>query len=106
MLKNGLLGSNVLPAYFRESQSLPAYLTRFPFIAVLTRARGASHYAQDDRLFLRAKSVLDREILKSVAEQMMTSGEVSVEGKALRVTRTGSRRLRTVRFLMGDTEYQ
>ena len=36
----------------------------------------------------------------------MTSGEVSVGGKALRATRTGSRRFRTVRFVMGGKEYQ
>ena len=49
---------------------------------------------------------MDREVLKSVAEQMMTSGEVSLDGKALRVTRTGSRRFRTVRFVMDGVEYQ
>lgn len=36
----------------------------------------------------------------------MTSGEVSLDGKALRVTRTGSRRFRTVRFVMDGVEYQ
>ena len=50
--------------------------------------------------------MLDHEILKSVAEQMMTSGEVSVGGKALRVIRTGARRFRTVRFVMDGVEYQ
>jgi hypothetical protein len=50
--------------------------------------------------------MLDHEILKSVAERMMTSGEVSVEGKSSRVTRTGAQRLRTVRFAMGGREYQ
>jgi len=50
--------------------------------------------------------MLDHEILKSVAEQMMTSAEVSIAGKNLRVTRTGSRRLRTVRFAMDGVEYQ
>jgi hypothetical protein len=50
--------------------------------------------------------MLDHEILKSVAEQMMTSGEVIVDGKNLRVTRTGARRFRTVKFAMGGTEYQ
>ena len=46
------------------------------------------------------------ELLKSVAEQMMASGEVSVGGKTVRVSRTGSRRFRTVRFLIDGVEYQ
>ncbi|HTS06700.1 MAG TPA: hypothetical protein VMP68_14050 [Candidatus Eisenbacteria bacterium] len=50
--------------------------------------------------------MVDREILKSVAEQMMTSLEVSVGGKMSRVTRTGSRKFRTVRFVMDGVEYQ
>jgi len=50
--------------------------------------------------------MLDREILKSVAEQMMGAGEVVVEGRKSKVTRTGARRLRTVRFVMGGKEYQ
>ena len=36
----------------------------------------------------------------------MTSGEVSVGGKILRVMRTGARRFRTVRFVMDGVEYQ
>ena len=36
----------------------------------------------------------------------MTSGEVSVGGKNLRVTRTGARQFRTVRFVMDGVEYQ
>ena len=50
--------------------------------------------------------MLDHEILKSVAEQMMTAGEVSVDGKGSRVMRIGARRFRTVKFVMGGTEYQ
>ena len=50
--------------------------------------------------------MLDHEILKSVAEQMMGGLEVTVEGRASRVTRTGAQRLRTVRFVMGGKEYQ
>jgi len=50
--------------------------------------------------------MLDKTILSSVAEQMMTSGEVSIGGKILRVSRTGSRRFRTVRFLVDGVEYQ
>jgi hypothetical protein len=45
-------------------------------------------------------------MLSSVAEQMMSGREVSVEGRSSRVSRTGSQRLRTVRFLMGGREYQ
>ncbi len=36
----------------------------------------------------------------------MGGAEVEVEGRAFRVTRAGSQRLRTVRFLMGGKEYQ
>jgi len=44
--------------------------------------------------------------LKSVAEQMMTAGEVSIGEKTWRVTRTGTRRFRTVKFVMDGAEYQ
>src|SRR5579864_4011118 len=50
--------------------------------------------------------MLDHEVLKSVAEQMMAGNQVEIEGKTFRVTRTGSKRLRTVRFVMGGKEYQ
>ena len=50
--------------------------------------------------------MVDHEILKAVAEQMMSGAEVVVSGKTIRVTRTGSGRLRTVRFPMGGREYQ
>jgi hypothetical protein len=50
--------------------------------------------------------MLDSSGLRAVAEQVMTGTEVVVEGKAFRVTRTGSRRFRTVRFFMGGREYQ
>jgi hypothetical protein len=50
--------------------------------------------------------MLDHEILKSVAEQMMSASEVVAEGRRSRVTRTGARRLRTVRFVMGGKEHQ
>jgi hypothetical protein len=50
--------------------------------------------------------MLDHNTLSAVAEQMMGGLEVTVEGKASRVTRTGAQRLRTVRFVMGGREYQ
>ena len=50
--------------------------------------------------------MLDHEILKSVAEQLMTQEIVTVEGPASRVTRTGTLRLRTARFLIGGKPYQ
>jgi len=50
--------------------------------------------------------VLDHTMLSSVAEQMMSGRGVSVEGRSSRVSRTGAKRLRTVRFLMGGREYQ
>jgi YD repeat-containing protein len=51
-------------------------------------------------------SMLDRELMRSVAAQMMNSSSVDVDGTTLRVKRTGSGRLRTVRFLMNGNEYQ
>jgi hypothetical protein len=50
--------------------------------------------------------MLDHEILKSVAEQMMNGAQVVVDGRASKVARTGARRFRTVRFVMGGKEYQ
>ena len=50
--------------------------------------------------------MLDHTTLSSVAEEMMAGLAVVVEGKSSRVTRTGSGRLRTVRFLMDGKKYQ
>ena len=50
--------------------------------------------------------MLDHAGLSSVAEQMIAGREVVVEGKTSRVTRTGSQRLRTVRFVLAGLEYQ
>ncbi len=50
--------------------------------------------------------MLDHAVLTSVAEQMMGGAEVVVEGRAEKVMRTGTRRLRTVRFEMGGKGYQ
>lgn len=45
-------------------------------------------------------------MVSSVAEQMMSARAVVVEGRNSRVSRTGVKRLRTVRFLLSGTEYQ
>jgi hypothetical protein len=50
--------------------------------------------------------MLDHSVLKSVAAQMLSRTSVEVEGRTARVTRTGSRRFRTVRFVMDGKEYQ
>ena len=50
--------------------------------------------------------MLDHAVMKSVAEQLMSGPEVVVEGRTFRVSRTGSRRFRTVRFVAGGEEYQ
>ena len=50
--------------------------------------------------------MLDKELMRSVATQMMNSSLVDVDGMTLRVKRTGSGRLRTIRFLMNGNEYQ
>ena len=50
--------------------------------------------------------MLDHGVLKSVAEQLMSTTTVVAEGRTSPVMRTGSRRFRTVRFAMGGREYQ
>ena len=50
--------------------------------------------------------MLDKVALGAVAEAMMAEMEVVVDGRNSRVTRTGSRKFRTVRFEMGGREYQ
>ena len=49
---------------------------------------------------------LDHSVLSLMAEQMMSGDEVVVAGQRFRVTRTGARRFRTVRFPMGGGVYQ
>ncbi|MGA2686728.1 MAG: hypothetical protein ABSE85_01530 [Candidatus Korobacteraceae bacterium] len=50
--------------------------------------------------------MLDAELLKSIAAQLMTSASVSVDGKSAPVRRTSQQRLRTAAFKVGDHEYQ
>lgn len=50
--------------------------------------------------------MLDHAVLAAAAEQMMSGDEVVVEGRASKVMRTGARRFRTVRFVMGGKGYQ
>ena len=50
--------------------------------------------------------MLDHAVLANIVEQMMSGTDVILEGRKLRVSRTGSQRLRTLRFLMGGKEYQ
>ena len=49
---------------------------------------------------------LDHEKLSAVVQQMMTGSVVSPAGNPVKVERTGSQRLRTVRFEMDGREYQ
>ncbi|HEX6821315.1 MAG TPA: hypothetical protein VF123_04600 [Candidatus Sulfotelmatobacter sp.] len=49
---------------------------------------------------------LDHDSLKDLADQMMSGSVVSIGEKRIKVERTGSRRLRTVRFEIGGREYQ
>jgi hypothetical protein len=48
----------------------------------------------------------DRAALLAVADQLMSGAEVAVEGRTSRVTRTGSLRLRTAKFIAAGREYQ
>ena len=49
---------------------------------------------------------LDHEKLSAVAQEMMSGSVVSVAGKTVKVERTGSQKLRTVRFEVDGREYQ
>jgi len=50
--------------------------------------------------------VVDSGALLAVAKQLMSGKIVEVEGKSFKVTRTGSKRLRTARFRFGGRGYQ
>lgn len=50
--------------------------------------------------------MLDHALFQSVAEQLLSRAQIEVDGRASRVTRTGSLRLRTARFLVHGREYQ
>lgn len=52
------------------------------------------------------EQMLDHAVLASVAEQLMSGSEVLIGRARFAGRRTGSRRFRTVRFLMGGAEYQ
>ena len=50
--------------------------------------------------------MLDAELLKSIAAQLMTSTSVSLNGKSVPVRRTSAQRLRTVAFRVEGHRYQ
>ena len=50
--------------------------------------------------------MLDAELLKSIAAQLMTSTFVNIAEKSVPVRRTSSRRLKTVAFSVGGHRYQ
>jgi hypothetical protein len=50
--------------------------------------------------------LIDSATLLAVAEQLVSGKNLEVEGKKFKVTRTGSRHLRTARFELGGREYQ
>ena len=50
--------------------------------------------------------MLDAELLKSIAAQLMTSASVRVEGKSTPVRRTSRQHLRTAAFTVGGHKYQ
>ncbi|HVN20823.1 MAG TPA: hypothetical protein VMU05_18690 [Dongiaceae bacterium] len=49
---------------------------------------------------------MNDDVLKSVAEQLMTGRQITIEGRSTPVTRTGTLRLRTARFRVEGKEYQ
>ena len=50
--------------------------------------------------------MLDAELLKSIAAQVMTSASVSLNGKSVPVRRTSSQRLKTAAFSVEGQRYQ
>jgi hypothetical protein len=50
--------------------------------------------------------MLDLELMKSVAEQMMGPGKVIIAEKSVPITRTSYQRLKTARFDMDGKQYQ
>ena len=50
--------------------------------------------------------MLDAELLKSIAAQVMTSAFASIDGKSVPVRRTSTQRLRTVAFNVEGYRYQ
>ncbi|HET7208732.1 MAG TPA: hypothetical protein VFI95_19295 [Terriglobales bacterium] len=50
--------------------------------------------------------MLDLDLLRSIAPQLRGGTAVEVQGKKLRVGRTSTQRLNTVRFTMNGHEYQ
>jgi hypothetical protein len=57
-------------------------------------------------LKLEISIMLDHAIFQSVAEQLLTNPQIVVDGRTSPVTRIGSLRLRTARFLAQGREYQ
>ena len=49
--------------------------------------------------------MLDTSLLSSVAKQLMSADKVEIEGRRLRIHRTGKQGLRAVTFTMGGREY-
>jgi hypothetical protein len=50
--------------------------------------------------------LLDEELLKSIATQLMMGTPVNVEGESIPVRRTSRQRLKTIAFTIGGHEYQ
>jgi len=49
---------------------------------------------------------MDHAVLQSVAEQLLNSTKINLDGKISRVTRTSSQRLRTAAFEMNGRQFQ
>ena len=50
--------------------------------------------------------MLDRELMKDIAENLLTRDQFEVQGQRLRVRRTSSQRLRNVEFTMGGRKFE
>jgi hypothetical protein len=51
-------------------------------------------------------AIVDAELLKSIASQLMTKASVSMEGQSVPVRGTSHQHLKTAAFAVGEHEYQ
>lgn len=65
-----------------------------------------SNAAQSQLTEVRGREMIDAEILKSIASQLMTKSSVHVEGNFAPVRRTSAQRLKTAAFSLEGQEYQ
>jgi hypothetical protein len=69
-------------------------------------AAGGIHYKGSGAEVLTGGIMLDTALLASIAQQMMASDKVDVDGESVTVSHTSKHRFRTLAFTMDGREYQ